>query len=128
MLRGAAAKPAATLINELVLRCQAQAVYSPNNIGHFGLALRRYAHFTSPIRRYADLIVHRALIGVRALPDTTSVQARCHRMRTVTGWRRSRNISPQPSAARLRPSALRSSATAQRCSSRSASAASLPVT
>ena len=63
VLRGAAAKPAATLINELVLRCQAQAVYSPNNIGHFGLALRRYAHFTSPIRRYADLIVHRALIG-----------------------------------------------------------------
>jgi ribonuclease R len=63
VLRGAAATPAVALVNELVLRCQAQAVYSPNNIGHFGLALRRYAHFTSPIRRYADLIVHRALIG-----------------------------------------------------------------
>jgi ribonuclease R len=63
VLRGAAATPAAALINELVLRCQAQAVYSPNNIGHFGLALRRYAHLTSPIRRYADLIVHRALIA-----------------------------------------------------------------
>jgi len=63
VLRRAAATPAAALVNELVLRCQAQAVYSPNNIGHFGLALRRYAHFTSPIRRYADLIVHRALIG-----------------------------------------------------------------
>ncbi len=51
------------MINELVLRAQAQAVYSPNNIGHFGLALPRYAHFTSPIRRYADLVVHRALLA-----------------------------------------------------------------
>jgi ribonuclease R len=63
VLRGAAATPAAALVNELVLRCQAQAAYSLNNIGHFGLGLRRYAHFTSPIRRYADLIVHRALIA-----------------------------------------------------------------
>jgi ribonuclease R len=55
--------PEAGIVNELVLRSQAQAVYSPNNIGHFGLALPRYAHFTSPIRRYADLIVHRALIA-----------------------------------------------------------------
>jgi ribonuclease R len=51
------------LVNEVVLRTQAQAVYAPDNRGHFGLALRRYAHFTSPIRRYADLIVHRALIA-----------------------------------------------------------------
>ncbi|MAW87657.1 MAG: ribonuclease R [Phyllobacteriaceae bacterium] len=50
------------LVNEVVLRSQSQAVYSPANIGHFGLNLQRYAHFTSPIRRYADLIVHRALI------------------------------------------------------------------
>ena len=50
------------VINEVVLRTQAQAVYSPENIGHFGLNLSHYAHFTSPIRRYADLIVHRALI------------------------------------------------------------------
>lgn len=50
------------LVSELVLRTQAQAQYAPENIGHFGLALRRYCHFTSPIRRYSDLLVHRALI------------------------------------------------------------------
>ncbi len=59
------ATPAAELVGEVVLRSQAQAEYSAGNFGHFGLNLRRYAHFTSPIRRYADLIVHRAL--VRAL-------------------------------------------------------------
>jgi ribonuclease R len=63
VLRRAAATPMAPLVNELVLRAQAQAAYSPDNIGHFGLALRRYAHFTSPIRRYADLLVHRVLIA-----------------------------------------------------------------
>ncbi len=47
----------------MILRAQAQAAYSPRNIGHFGLGLGRYAHFTSPIRRYADLLVHRALIA-----------------------------------------------------------------
>jgi ribonuclease R len=51
------------MVNQVVLRTQSQAEYNPNNIGHFGLALRRYAHFTSPIRRYADLLVHRALIN-----------------------------------------------------------------
>ena len=51
------------LVNQVVLRSQSQAEYNPNNIGHFGLNLGRYAHFTSPIRRYADLIVHRALVG-----------------------------------------------------------------
>ncbi len=49
-------------INDMVLRTQAQAVYDTDNIGHFGLSLQKYAHFTSPIRRYADLCVHRALI------------------------------------------------------------------
>jgi ribonuclease R len=63
VLQRAAGTAETALVNDLVLRCQAQAAYSPNNIGHFGLALRRYAHFTSPIRRYADLLVHRALIA-----------------------------------------------------------------
>lgn len=49
-------------VSEMVLRSQAQAIYDNENYGHFGLNLDRYAHFTSPIRRYADLIVHRALI------------------------------------------------------------------
>ncbi|WP_280777584.1 ribonuclease R [Rhizobium sp. SG_E_25_P2] len=56
-------KPYQTMVNEMVLRSQSQAVYSPANMGHFGLNLLRYAHFTSPIRRYADLIVHRALVA-----------------------------------------------------------------
>ncbi|MEJ1158799.1 ribonuclease R [Prosthecomicrobium sp. N25] len=68
-------KPESGLVNEVVLRSQAQAEYAPLNIGHFGLHLRRYAHFTSPIRRYADLIVHRALVralrlGRDGLPET----------------------------------------------------------
>jgi ribonuclease R len=71
VLRRAAGTPQAVLVNDLVLRCQAQAVYSANNIGHFGLALRRYAHFTSPIRRYADLLVHRALIAGVMKSDNT---------------------------------------------------------
>jgi ribonuclease R len=61
--------PNAGIINEVVLRTQAQAIYATDNIGHFGLNLARYAHFTSPIRRYADLIVHRALIGALGLGE-----------------------------------------------------------
>ncbi len=61
------------LVNQVVLRSQSQAEYSTENIGHFGLNLRNYAHFTSPIRRYADLIVHRALIRALNLgPDGLS--------------------------------------------------------
>ena len=67
------------LVNEVVLRSQAQAEYSAENYGHFGLNLRRYAHFTSPIRRYADLVVHRGLIralglGEGALPDNETAE------------------------------------------------------
>ncbi|MFY9697667.1 MAG: ribonuclease R, partial [Rhodoplanes sp.] len=68
------------LVNEVVLRSQAQAEYSAENYGHFGLNLRRYAHFTSPIRRYADLVVHRALIralrlGRDGLPEHEDMQS-----------------------------------------------------
>lgn len=62
-------RPMARLVNETILRSQSQAVYSPNNLGHFGLALGRYAHFTSPIRRFPDLIVHRALITAFGLGE-----------------------------------------------------------
>ncbi|MGB3043858.1 MAG: ribonuclease R [Xanthobacteraceae bacterium] len=67
------------LVNEVVLRSQAQAEYAAENYGHFGLNLRRYAHFTSPIRRYADLVVHRAIIralglGAGALPETETIE------------------------------------------------------
>ena len=75
-------------IMEQILRSQTQAYYSPANMGHFGLALGSYAHFTSPIRRYADLLVHRALVGGYklelpapkggALPDRTSLSADDH--------------------------------------------------
>jgi ribonuclease R len=57
------------LINISTLRAMTQAYYSPDNLGHFGLALRSYAHFTSPIRRYSDLIVHRALISAHGWGD-----------------------------------------------------------
>jgi ribonuclease R len=59
--------PARELVNEVVLRSQSQAVYTAVNSGHFGLNLNRYVHFTSPIRRYADLMVHRALIKALGL-------------------------------------------------------------
>ncbi len=55
------------LVNDVILRSQAQAEYASENYGHFGLSLRRYAHFTSPIRRYADLVVHRGLISALKL-------------------------------------------------------------
>jgi ribonuclease R len=63
VLKKVAGTEQALVVNEVMLRSQSQAAYSPENIGHFGLSLARYAHFTSPIRRYADLLVHRALIA-----------------------------------------------------------------
>ncbi|MEL7211416.1 MAG: ribonuclease R [Pseudomonadota bacterium] len=62
LLNAAAGSEFAELINLSTLRSMTQAYYNPENFGHFGLSLKSYAHFTSPIRRYADLIVHRALV------------------------------------------------------------------
>ncbi len=64
MLRSLEGDPLYETVAGFVLRAQAQAVYQPRNIGHFGLNLRCYTHFTSPIRRYSDLTVHRALLRV----------------------------------------------------------------
>ena len=80
VLAQAKGRDAEPLINEVVLRTQAQAEYAAENYGHFGLNLRRYAHFTSPIRRYADLIVHRGLIralelGEGGLPEVIDAKA-----------------------------------------------------
>ena len=66
-----AARPDGALLEGLVIRALAQAVYQQTNIGHFGLALDEYAHFTSPIRRYPDLLVHRALKGA-VVPQSAS--------------------------------------------------------
>jgi len=69
LLQAAEGTPHDELINLQTLRSMTQAYYSPENFGHFGLALRNYAHFTSPIRRYSDLIVHRALIAAHGWGD-----------------------------------------------------------
>ncbi|MCB1562450.1 MAG: ribonuclease R [Alphaproteobacteria bacterium] len=69
LLHKAAKLPFSHLVSTVILRTQSQARYSPKNQGHFGLALESYAHFTSPIRRYADLLVHRALIAAFGLGE-----------------------------------------------------------
>ncbi len=69
LLHDAAGTDEAELINISTLRSMTQAYYNAENFGHFGLALKSYAHFTSPIRRYADLIVHRALITAHGWGD-----------------------------------------------------------
>ncbi|MGB1033515.1 MAG: ribonuclease R family protein, partial [Primorskyibacter sp.] len=69
LLDQAAGKDEAELINISTLRAMTQAYYSPENFGHFGLALQSYAHFTSPIRRYADLVVHRGLVAAHGWGD-----------------------------------------------------------
>ena len=85
------------MVNMLVLRSQSMAEYSPHNVGHFGLALARYAHFTSPIRRYADLLVHRALISVCQLGDDGEDLA--------TAFGRYADLAPRISAAERRAQA-----------------------
>lgn len=66
VLKSAEGQPNAYLVNTAVLRSQMQAYYSHENLGHFGLSLQKYCHFTSPIRRYSDLIVHRSLVSAIA--------------------------------------------------------------
>ena len=106
VLRRVAGTPEAPLVNEVMLRSQSQAAYSPDNIGHFGLALPRYAHFTSPIRRYADLLVHRALITGLRLGAGGLAPEEAARFAD-----RPPSRSPPPSAARSLPSARRSTVT-----------------
>ncbi|MAE52408.1 MAG: ribonuclease R [Micavibrio sp.] len=69
ILAKASDMPYSHLISQVILRTQSQAVYSSENIGHFGLALEKYGHFTSPIRRYADLLVHRSLVSAYGLGE-----------------------------------------------------------
>ncbi len=91
--RASKAATARSLVNEVVLRTQAQAEYAAENYGHFGLNLRRYAHFTSPIRRYADLVVHRGLIraqklGDDGLPDRHDVERSARSSATISATER----------------------------------------
>jgi ribonuclease R len=89
-----------------VLRTQAQAEYSSDNFGHFGLNLRRYAHFTSPIRRYADLVVHRALIravklGADGLPDGVDTRGLAEIAATISATERRAMKAERETADRL---------------------------
>ncbi len=86
MLKDVSDEAEKALVMEAVLRSQTQAYYGPRNAGHFGLALGSYAHFTSPIRRYSDLLVHRALVDAyhleqprpeaREIPGTSGLSDR----------------------------------------------------
>ena len=72
------------MMQERVLRCQAQAIYHPENIGHFGLNLTHYTHFTSPIRRFSDLIIHRALIRALKLGDDGLTDEECTNLEQIS--------------------------------------------
>ncbi|MEN1957717.1 ribonuclease R [Luteimonas changyuni] len=77
-------RPDAALLESVLLRSQSLAVYSPDNIGHFGLALEAYAHFTSPIRRYADLLVHRAIKHSLVGGSVAQYKYTAHEMATLS--------------------------------------------
>jgi ribonuclease R len=83
VLERAAGMPAKDLVNEVVLRSQSQAAYAAENVGHFGLNLRRYSHFTSPIRRYADLLVHRLLIKALDLGEGGNIDVEAGRLAEI---------------------------------------------
>lgn len=79
LIKQIADRPDKSIIETMLLRSLSQAVYSPNNIGHFGLAYEAYAHFTSPIRRYPDLLLHRAIRSVIAGESETTLRQRMGR-------------------------------------------------
>ena len=83
LLEQAAEKDLAETVGMAVLRSQSQAVYDPEPKGHFGLNLIHYAHFTSPIRRYADLVVHRALISAFGLGDDGTTEREASRLKEI---------------------------------------------
>lgn len=94
------------LVNEIVLRSQAQAEYAAENYGHFGLNLRRYAHFTSPIRRYADLVVHRALVralglGAGGLPESQNLETLAETAASISATERRAMKAERETADRL---------------------------
>jgi ribonuclease R len=80
-------KPEAELVETMLLRSMSKAVYQPKNVGHFGLALHAYAHFTSPIRRYPDLVVHRILKGTIARRSTGLSEAQLDAIATESSER-----------------------------------------
>ena len=84
LLEQAAQHDLSETVSMAVLRSQSQAVYSPDAKGHFGLNLTHYAHFTSPIRRYADLIVHRALIATFDLGDDGTSERENVRLKEIS--------------------------------------------
>ena len=97
-------RPDAPMLQTMLLRSMQQAVYSPDNIGHFGLAYEAYAHFTSPIRRYPDLLVHRSIKAILAhtkyqpafIPGTelnTQVSPKARRMQAADAERRAENAA-----------------------------------
>jgi ribonuclease R len=99
-------RDAEQLVNEVVLRSQAQAEYAAENYGHFGLNLRRYAHFTSPIRRYADLIVHRGLIralklGPGGLPESADHKQLAEIAAEISATERRAMVAERETADRL---------------------------
>jgi ribonuclease R len=73
LLKAVEGKPEEYLINDIVLRSMAKAVYSEKNIGHYGLAFKYYTHFTSPIRRYPDLVVHRLLHAYESGDESSEI-------------------------------------------------------
>jgi ribonuclease R len=82
-------RPDAELLSTMLLRSMRQAIYQADNIGHFGLALKSYAHFTSPIRRYPDLILHRAIKYQTAKEQQGNLRHKWTRaVATTTSWKK----------------------------------------